>query len=46
MTYRQTFDRLGRPVARPMQPTLAHRALRWASVLAIVVGLALLAGGA
>lgn len=45
MTYHQTFDRLGRPVARRTAPGWGQRLVRWASAIAIFVGLAVLAWG-
>jgi hypothetical protein len=37
MTYHQTFDRLGNPVAKPTKPDWQHRVIRWASAVTAVV---------
>lgn len=44
MTYRQAFDRLGNPVARPSRAPIAHRMIQGASLVASIVLLALLYG--
>jgi hypothetical protein len=45
MTYRQTFDHLGNPVARPAKPGLQHRIIRWASAITIVACLGIMVWG-
>lgn len=45
MKYDQCFDHLGNPVARPAQPGLQHRVIRWASVITIVLSIAILLWG-
>ena len=44
MTYRQAFDRLGNPVARPSRTPIAHRLIQVISLIASVILLALLYG--
>lgn len=44
MTYRQCFDRLGNPVARPARAPLMHRIAQRLGLVAIVILLALLYG--
>lgn len=45
MTYHQTFDRLGNPVARPSKTSPAHRLVRVASIIAITLCFGLLVWG-
>lgn len=45
MTYHQTFDRLGNPVAQSTKPTLPHRLVRAASVITMAVCFGLLVWG-
>lgn len=45
MTYHQTFDRLGNPVARPAKPDWQHRVIRWAAAVTIVVSFGILVWG-
>lgn len=45
MTYRQAFDRLGNPVARPSSMPIGHRIVQWASLIVSIVLLALLYRG-
>lgn len=42
MTYRQCFDRLGNPVARPARSPVGHRVLQWVGLVCTLIGLALL----
>lgn len=45
MTYRQGFDRLGNPVAKPARQPLRHRIIQGVSVAAMVVMVLYLYGG-
>lgn len=45
MTYHQTFDRLGNPVAKPAKPDWQHRVIRAAAVVTMVVSLGILVWG-
>lgn len=45
MTYHQTFDRLGNPVARPAKPSPAHRLVRVVSVITIALCFGVLVWG-
>lgn len=44
MTYRQAFDRLGNPVAKPSRAPIGHRIVQGLSVVCSLVLLALLYG--
>lgn len=44
MTYRQAFDRLGNPIARPARAPLVHRIIQVAGLIATLVGLLALYG--
>ncbi|MBC7619106.1 MAG: hypothetical protein H7293_08985 [Candidatus Saccharibacteria bacterium] len=37
MTYRQTFDHLGNPVAQPTRPDWQHRTIQVACIVLVVV---------
>jgi hypothetical protein len=45
MTYRQAFDRLGNPVARPSSTPIGHRIIQGISVVVSLILLALLYRG-
>lgn len=45
MTYRQLFDHLGNPVAKPARQHIGHRIIQTASVICMLVMLAVLYGG-
>jgi len=45
MTYRQAFDRLGNPVARPARAPLGHRIVQWAGLICTIVFALMLYGG-
>jgi hypothetical protein len=44
MTYRQAFDRLGNPVARPSSTPIGHRIVQGISLVASIVLLFVLYG--
>jgi hypothetical protein len=45
VTYHQTFDHLGNPVARRAKPCWQQRLIRWGAVITIVVSLGILLWG-
>jgi len=45
VTYRQTFDHLGNPVARRSAMPIGHRIVQWTSLIVSIVLLAMLYRG-
>jgi hypothetical protein len=43
MTYREAFDHLGNPIARPRRQPIGHTVLQVAGLIATIVGLCMLA---
>lgn len=43
MTYREAFDHLGNPIARPRRQPMVHTVLQVVCLLATIAGLGLLA---